>query len=68
MPPMNAPQSVADQLRDAVKNSGLSAREVARRADVSAMTVSRLLSGKTCTIESAEAIAKAVGARVIFRP
>lgn len=58
---MTTPKPIADQLREAIAGSGMSLREVARRADVAPIVVSRLMNGKTVTIETAEAIGRALG-------
>ncbi len=64
---MTAMKPVADQLRALIQaelNKGTSLREIARRADVAAPVVSRLMQGKTVTMETAESLAKALGKKL----
>jgi transcriptional regulator with XRE-family HTH domain len=56
--------SVAEQLREAIRAElakGTSLREIARRADVAPSAISKFLSGKSCVVETIEALAKALG-------
>jgi hypothetical protein len=61
------PKTVADKLRAAIQaelDRGTSLREIARRADVAPGVVQKFMSGKSCTLESAEAMGAAVGFRL----
>ena len=61
---MTAPKSVSDQLRSAIQKEqakGKSLSEIARNSDVAPIVVSRLMNGRTVTLETAEAIAQALG-------
>ena len=52
----------ADSLRAAVEKSGLSIREISRRADLDVGIVSRLVSGaRTVTLPTADRLAAALG-------
>ena len=66
---MNASRPVADQLRALIKaelDRGVSLREVARRADVSPSRLSAFMKGTGLNIETAEALAKAIGKPLRF--
>jgi transcriptional regulator with XRE-family HTH domain len=58
---MTTPPPILDQLRAAVTASGLSLRQVAAKADVAPIVVSRLMNGKTVTVETAESIGRGLG-------
>ena len=61
---MTASKTVADQLRaliEAELKKGTSLREIARRADLSPSLIVKLSQGSSIKIESAEALAKALG-------
>ena len=58
---MSTPKPIADQLREAIKASGLSLNELAKKADSNAMSMSRFMRGGSLKIETAEAIARALG-------
>lgn len=58
---MTTPPSIAEQLRAAIAASGMSLRQVAAKADVAPIVVSRLMNGKTVTLETAEAIGRSLG-------
>ena len=59
---------IADQLREAITASGLSLQEIARRADSNAMTLSRFMRGGSLRLESAQAIAQALGLKYLKVP
>jgi len=64
MPPMTTPPSIAEQLRSAIRESGLSGNAIAKLADVSQAVLSKFMaegSTKTVNIETAQAIARAIG-------
>ncbi len=65
---MQAPQSIAEQLREAIRASGLSMREIALRADSNAMSLSKFMRGGSIKLETAEAIARALGVKVLRVP
>lgn len=67
MPKMTTPKPIAEQLREAIAASGLSLREVARRADVSPPIVSKFMLGGNINLTSAEAISKALGKGLLHR-
>lgn len=57
-------QNFAENLREAMKQAGLSGREVAKRSGLHYVTISRVLNGRLCpTLETCEKIADAVGMR-----
>ena len=58
-------------LQDAIRRSGLTQREVARKAGIDSSQVSRFMSGsRNMTLGTAEKVAEAVGVeiRVVRRP
>jgi transcriptional regulator with XRE-family HTH domain len=59
---------IADQLREAITASGLSLRELATRADSNAMSLSKFMRGGSIRIETAEAIAQALGMKSLKIP
>ena len=61
---MHVSQPIAQQLRHAIRNSGMSGNAIAKAADVSQAVLSKFMaedSTKTLNIETAQAIAKAIG-------
>lgn len=68
MPTMTTPKPIADQLREAISASGMSLREIAVKADSNAMSLSRFMRGGSLKIETAEAIAQALGIKVLKVP
>lgn len=63
MPRMNAPQDLANQLRDAINSSGMTRQALADKADVSKQVLDKFMTipGKTITLETAEKIGRALG-------
>lgn len=55
---------IAEKIRRAVSDSGLTHLEIAKRADVAPSTVGRFMSGADPRLAQAERIAKAVGVEV----
>ena len=58
------PPDLAEQLRSLIQaelDKGTSLREIARRADVAPSAISAFLRGKTLVLETAAALAKAIG-------
>ena len=54
-------KELADRLRDAIRNSGLSANELAKACGVPQTTISRFLAGKDMGLHRAGRIAKYLG-------
>lgn len=54
-------RDIAEKLRDAIRQSGLSANELAKRSGVPQTTISRFLSGKDLGIHRAAKLAKVLG-------
>lgn len=65
---MTTPPPIADQLREAIRASGLSLHEVAKRADSNAMSLSRFMRGGSLKIETVESIARALGIKALRVP
>lgn len=65
---MTTPKPVADQLREAIKESGLSLNALAKAADVPYASVHAFVNkpGKTVTIETAVALAKALRVKIVI--
>lgn len=61
---MTTPKPIADQLREAIKASGRSFRDLAKAADLPHTSVTRFAQGSGITLDSAEALAKALGIRL----
>ena len=65
MPRMTTtPPPIAEQLRTAIRESGLSGNAIAKSADVSQAVLSKFMatgSTKTINIETAQAISRAIG-------
>lgn len=56
-------------LRAAIKENGLSGNELCKRAGVNKAALSRFTSGERgVSVESAEALAKAMGLEIVLRP
>jgi predicted transcriptional regulator len=62
---MTTPPPIAEQLRQAVRDSGRTLYDVARAADVPYASLHGFMAGKSLRIESAEAIGKAIGLKVL---
>lgn len=55
------PKPLADTLREAIRNSGLSASEIARNTGVPQPTITRFLAGADMKLETASKIAAYLG-------
>ena len=64
------PLSIAEQLRTAIRESGMSYRQLADKADVSNPLIAQFMTrpNKTITLESAEKLAKALGIKTLKVP
>jgi transcriptional regulator with XRE-family HTH domain len=63
------PPTVVEQILGAIDESGLSGRDVAERAGLSASIVSRLRTGRrTVLVATAESLCRAVGRRLAVVP
>lgn len=67
---MTTPPPIADQLREAIRASGRSYRELSKAADLSPALVSRFMNEphKSINTETAEALARALGIKVLKVP
>lgn len=66
---MPAARSLSDQLRDAIRDSGLSVREIGRRADVDPGQLHRFLGQERgLTTDTLDRIAAALGLRLVEAP
>lgn len=66
MPPMTTPKPIADQLREAIKASGMSLNALAKTADVPYASLHGFMAGKSVKIETAEALGKALGMKSLL--
>jgi predicted transcriptional regulator len=58
---MTVPPPIADQLRQAIRESGRSMNDIAKAADVAVSSVHKFLHGGNVNLATAEALAKAIG-------
>jgi ribosome-binding protein aMBF1 (putative translation factor) len=61
---MTAPKPIADKLRESAKASGMSINALAQKADVAVASVHKFMHGGTISMQSAEAIARALGKKI----
>jgi transcriptional regulator with XRE-family HTH domain len=69
IPYMTVSRPIVDQIRRAIaaeRDRGTSLSEIARRAGVAPIVVSRFINGKTVTLATAEAITHALGKSLII--
>lgn len=66
---MTTPKPIADQLREAIKASGMSVKELATKADIAYSAVHGFVNNpnKRLQLETAEALAKAIGLEMAIR-
>lgn len=62
--PMSTPQPIADKLRDLIAKSGRSLRDVSKEADVTYSALHRFMGGGGISLETADALAKAMGKKL----
>lgn len=60
-------KEIADALRDAIRKSGLSANELAKRTGVKQTTISGFLRGRDMSMERGSKIAKYLGLQLVFK-
>lgn len=60
------PRPLSDQFRDAIRESGLSVRELGKRADIDDGMLHRFLSGeRSLTLTTADRLGEALGLRLV---